>query len=557
MSLHPPEQRVGRIATQRPNWAGPVTETYSFRTRIETFRNGVEQRVCQRFWPRVNIAFRADQMGLRASRIRSDAQSMAALGDLVLPIGWRSRPLIADAETDGTTLTIADTPWWVRVGSWLVLDSGEAKEAVQVDAVSDGEITLVDPLINNHPTGAAVCWGLPGAQPKKQGLRSLTATHFNQTYQFEGDAGYLDGAPTPFELHYYDQHPIFPLRANWLQDVKTDLADMRETTDFEYGVSDKYWFNEHLEHAISWTYTAFSQTAVDEFLGFFFHVKGRQRPFWASSLRRDFELAFDAEVGATELVVRGNEYPVYADDPVHNTVIVQWPGGCYQIRTIESITSDGDTSTIAFSGEWARAIDDAAMISWCFLSRFQSDDLEIGWQTSEVANISVGTQSLRGFEPEVIGSEPATVQFVPSPVLLTGFDNPELHPFGTIALGDLGVSPEMVATGVVIANVSLSAHIPDTGSQSFQVGVRLWCFDENDEEIVPDDQIRGLTENLNREGTAMEFTTTLPQAVVVPEGTAYLRFRTFLNRNYTTQESLGIVVVSPTTPGAGGELICP
>lgn len=530
----------GKLVSTRPNWRSEATETYEFKTRVWQSRDRSEQRVAQREDPRISVSFRRDAMEARARKEYREFQDQHNDTPSVLPVPWRSVGASEITAAD-TTITLASAaPWWMSPGGWIVIESDDALEAAEIASVAGSTVTVTAGLQAGHTGAVRVQWGLSGFMEERRRLRSVVSGHLGGTVQFNAKPG-TDGRARPVlaDPPYLAAYPILLQRPDWSEEIQMDLSDLREQVDYGSGPTSEYFFNQFADLTVEWQFTALNRQQADDMIAFFIARRGRQKPFWATTYKRDVELSAVSLEGSSALAVVG-DHTAFDGDPIHRGVMVRWPDGNRQANLL---TGAGN-GTLSFEYAWARDVTTDATISWLFLGCFSSDELEVSWQTDGVATISVGISAVpQSPDISISGPEPLQVAFT-----YGGFGvsvwNTTITGWGQIDLG-YEITAEDIAAGRGRASATYSGvmvYAPGLSTYSGRVNVAFYDADGD---------------GVGGGGDSENWTFSGPRApapqdnpfevsfgpVTVPERTRYIRFGGITNQGSEGISGLGSVTI--------------
>lgn len=538
----------GKLVSTRPNWRSEASETYEFKTRVWESRDKTQQRVAQREDPRISVSFRRDAMEARARSEYREYQSQLNDVPSVMPVAWR-RASAEDITAADTTITLtASAPWWVVRDGWIVIESDTAMEAAQVASVAGAVVTVTEALQSDHTGNVRVCWGLSGFMSERRRLSAVVSGHLGGTIQFDTKPGSEARArPVLADPVYLAAYPIMLQRPDWSENIQIDFSDLREQVDYGYGTTSEYFYNQFADLTVEWQFTALTRDQADSVIAFFIDRRGRQKPFWATTHKRDVELSATAVSGSTGLSVVG-DYTAFDGDAIHRGVMVRWPDGTRQANLL---TAAGD-GTLTFEYQWAQDVTEAATISWLFLGTFASDELEVQWQTDGVAQISMGITAVpQSPDVSLTGPDPLQVNFVYGGFQVSIWDGAETG-WGQIDLG-YEITAEDLAAGRGRASATYSGvmnYAPGLTNYSGRVNVGFY-----DSEGV------GLSTTEAQNWTFEGVRAPAPQdnpfdvsfgPVPVPERTRYIRFGGITNQGSSGVVGLGSVTVFRDV---GGSLI--
>lgn len=387
-------RRIGRIIAAEPNWSSPVSVEHQFKTNVMTSRDGTEQREAMRQTARVSLTYAAvlDRATLR--------RHMADLAEgqhlpFIVPNECRRVTLAAPAPATSATLTPDQMPYWLVAGTHLVVSDESVAEAVKVQGVAGGVVTLVSPLTSTFAAGAAVCHAFVGRVADNAAFRSLTDRTRTASIRIEVDPAsdpqpLLAAAPAMFE-----GRELFLTRPNWRDEPSVTFNQERDIVDSGVGPTEISTPQRDHTYVLKLGFTKTGDD-VDALVSTFLRMRGRRNSFWMPTWQQDIEPAVPAAAGTSTVEVEGSDFlAAYETSTVYKVLAVSWRDGTFQVNRIASMALNASLNTVlTMADPWAAAVDDAATVMWCPVWRFASDVLEVDWRTTRVAEMTMAMQTV-------------------------------------------------------------------------------------------------------------------------------------------------------------------
>lgn len=540
MTLHSAKARTGRIVSPRPNWAEAVVEEYAFSTEIFTSRDGTEQRNAARLLPRVTVEYTSDQTGQRALRLTTDAKRQMDGDFFIVPIRWRTVTLDSSLSASDTTISVTEVPWWLAEGGYMVLESDTATEAVEITDITGTTITIAGGLTNDFAVTDLVMLGLEGRLQAENNMRAALNIHKRAPLRFDVEPGTWDVTPPPGNVSMaHEGYPVMIKKPNWTDVVSFDTMDMREVVDNGKGVPDVQWPVDFLGVTQSWNFTAMTQDDVDELIGFFNYVRGRQKPFWVPSQLHELDVAQTAT--GKSVIVEGQDVIEMDGDPLHGVLCVRWDDGCVQFNRIDGFALTGDNTAITVRDTWERDITPGTQLSWGYFARMATDILRVEWVTDQAANVKWAIKPLPADWIDTLDPNPPEIEFI-------GYYGSQVKPwtdqsswpFGIIDPDAVGIPPGLHKRELVTTSATFTCHIPATGTETGTVTLRIYFFDSSGDEIDPSTQRQDVV-SFNRNGGTINVTASV-SPWTIPASCAEVRYRATVTRGF--EDGVGIATTS-------------
>lgn len=375
---------------------GGVTEKLEFLTNIMKARDGTEQRVALRRFPRHRIKYKvltvSDRDRNRLNSFMVDWSSRL----FAVPIWWEARRITTDTAVSATTIDVVSTDYarFVVGGLALIMqvdvDGTRTVDTLEIASLTANSITLTSGVQNVYQKNVSfVVPAIPGVlnstvpkSRRRSTLQELTAdfllieneqdlsdttafTSFNGRVTIE-DANFIDG-----QIQEEFSRKVIRLDENTGELIQTsgeDRAVIASNMRWEVESAQRLWEIRQLLHAL----------------------KGRQVSFYQPTFNHDFTLAAAASSGSTAIDVVNVGYTTYVKsrEPYNAIRIVLVEGTLhsspleaddlrYIITGSSEVTADVERLTIA--GNLPLDIDSTNVerIEFIMLNRMDNDTVEI------------------------------------------------------------------------------------------------------------------------------------------------------------------------------------
>lgn len=381
----------------QPNWAEPVRETLGWLTDVLTSHAGIEQRIGLRDAPRRGIEYTIDTLNRHQS---------ARLEMLLM--GWQSRLFAVPVWTDGQSLSAALAGGSLSIpcatagyefaanGLALLWRAHDRYEAVEIETVGGSSLTLKAATVDTWPVGTRVYPIRLGQLPQRQGFTRETAHHLSGKVAFS----FIDnpGVAAADTGDTYAGYRVYLGRTNWADPIEIEASRQIETLDYDTGAP---WVDDLSGLATllkSWHWTLKNRAEVVALRGWLAARAGKRVPFWSAAQGTDMEVMAAIGSSDTALTIRNIGYARYLNGRAdcRHLVIETWAGARYY-RSIPSASEiDATSETLAIDTALGVTLQPAeiARVRFLHLVRLESDEIEIDWITTEVAECSTMLRSL-------------------------------------------------------------------------------------------------------------------------------------------------------------------
>lgn len=387
----------GRMFDFRPNWAQPVQVNLEYRSDIFTSRSGKEQRVALRQAPRKKFEF---TIAVHRSKLRAFEQLMARWQTKPVAAGDPTRhvPLIAPLAL-GDTVQLSEIPQWLAVGQMAMLEVGEQRQILMVDAFDMTANTVTFSSISGFvwPTGTTL-------RPTISGLleTSISQSHLTDELAEVGitlsvePGSEIVPATAPGMLQHNGRE-VFPFAENWSESVESQFLWDREMVDFGYGRQVAFTPTQFGRKVRRASFLNVSTEQAAEMSDFFNRMKGQQGEFYWPTNTNDLLVAEPLIIGNDTIRVPGREtFDNFAGDTVYRAVAIRLRDDRRIYRSIQDIFIAEDDTFIQLTEPWMFTIplEEIVSVSWMTVARFASDQFTAEWTTSEVVQTQLAVQTL-------------------------------------------------------------------------------------------------------------------------------------------------------------------
>lgn len=392
----PSEDPVLRVTGTRvivfalpPNWSDPVNERLEWLTQIIEAEDGTEQAIGLRSVPRRSLEYRA----LAHRRDRRLMQSL--LWDWQarayrLPIWTDESRLTAAAAAGDTVISLDTTDRDFHAGGLAVLVQGmNMHEAVEIQSVSAGSLTLANALQSDWPDGARVYPGRLARLGDKQSLTAYTDELETMALSFAFDENASDLTPAELSPTTYRGYPVLELEPNWREDLTNDYQRRLAIFDNRTGRRsiDDVTGRARVLHDFLWTRT--SRADIQALRRWLYARDGRRNPIWIDTHTNDLVLAETVADAATTVKVENIGYSLHAVGQIgrRDIVIVLKDGTRIYRRITAATEQDADIERLTIDASLGVTVapGDVRRISYLLLARMASDAVVITWKTNELA----------------------------------------------------------------------------------------------------------------------------------------------------------------------------
>jgi len=386
-------QRV-MVFPYQPDWQQGLVETLKWLTSVMVYHDGGEKRVSLRQRPRLSL-----EIGylLWKESLTGAKNFIQAWQDrsMAVPLWQDQRKLTAAVAAGSSTLPLDPTRAGFYEGYPVVVYLNPNRfETVQVAAVAADSLTLSAPALQSWPAGALV---IPLVFAKLRASVSLAEDNealarFRLNWEADADRTqpWLPVAAAPFTLDTYER---LQADTNWRDGLPVATEYEASILDYQTGAVNATGGREFYRARKGFKWTQIGRAKAETFRQFMTRRAGRRVPFFASTLRRDFEPLTAIANGSSSLLVRHTFDPLTVRGLVtHRHIEILLAGGARLIRTIDNISDNGDgTASLVVGSQFTASypLTSILRISYLQLSRLADDEVSIRWLNPEIAETDV------------------------------------------------------------------------------------------------------------------------------------------------------------------------
>lgn len=397
----PTENPEYRIFPLSHNFAQAITEAIEFKTDILVSSNGKEQRRAVRDEPRRSFT----------QYYTFDEKAKWAL-DRFMYVGLHRPCIIGDerylAYSTGPMapgqmgVSVRGPTGWAIPGQMALISDGIRKETRTVESSGPGSITFSDETITAFPAGSRVSPARIGyIEPDPQTQR-LTNNVGSISFTFDVNVAdqYVEGSGND-EL--IDGMPFWTFPPNWNGSSEVQYSAPLEKVDYGYGQIEYFNPIKFVTRITKHEFISLNRAAALALVAFFVRRRGRRGEFLFQTGESDIPY-YALAGGSFSVLVQGEQFAYdFSDNTVFRRVLFRRRNRQNFSRLIDYLEPLPDTESTAM---WLTsalpntqiAPADLFGLSWCNVSRFASDRLELEWVAPGVARSAIQIQSLENFE---------------------------------------------------------------------------------------------------------------------------------------------------------------
>lgn len=386
--------RVGRIATTKPNWVSSVTQEYQFKTSIITAFEGWEQREAMRETARVALQYRS-ALNTRGLQRHMGDLAEDPTGLFVIPVVWRNTELSASAASGQPDVTVAEVPFWLVPGASVVISDDQTEEAAVVASVAGSVVTLTENLQTSFGAASRVYQAYSARSQSRSQFSALVSTLWEGNVRYEVDPTSDPQARPASAPEVFEDREVFLTRPNWRSAPRVEFSDTREVFDPGRGNIDVFDVRDEIQHVVRLAYTGLSAAKSEELIAFFLRMKGRRNSFYMPTWQADIPLADTALSGSSILDLPGEDFLLsYGGTNTYETLFVRFADGSHQINRVAAFGQAGPNTRLTMQDPWAQDVTPDTVRNFCPLWRFASDTLSVSWLSSDVAEMEFALQTI-------------------------------------------------------------------------------------------------------------------------------------------------------------------
>ena len=364
-----------------------MNESLSWNTEIITSRDGTEQRIRKRSYPRQSFT----------TEVFLSRDELSRAGNLVY--GWRGKnwalPVwhesrVSSDVTIGDTVINVDTMYGdFRVGSLVLVWSSPRKfDVIDIVEISNTSITVERGINFNFssPSIAPIRVGIMNGDPVKE--------HNGATGYMKSSFDVLDNIQienSPLENQYngldvYLNEPILPASNSYVSPINV--------IDYGTGKTERYSHWNNPKVASSFVVPLDSLEDSWSFRMFLHRIAGRAIGFYMPSFENDLR-PHGSAFAFSSIIIIDDDQDVQTSNRVN--IAIKIKNGQWLFREINSIENNNNgTLTINIDSPININTDDIEFISYMGEKRLSSDSVSISWESNYVGQSNI---SLIEYEP--------------------------------------------------------------------------------------------------------------------------------------------------------------
>lgn len=374
----------------RHNWTEPVVERFRWRSSVFQPVNGPTGLARQRSAPRRQVEY---QHLLYSERLRQRFEARGFAGRTALVQFEPDKVLVPVLLTGATTATFDTRYRDFEVGHRVLFYvDDDAYEYATLTAVTDSTIEWDEPLTRDYVR----VWVKPARVarlPLAQSLDLVTDVYADAStiYEYQPEDEPLSPrriVPFTPTLTYNDRE-VFDLAAwqghDYAETPTITFTGDRTEVDDGIGIVTAKQYRWGARMVQPYNMNLQGRETIARYLGWLYARAGQSNPFWMPTFRNDLTVV---GVAGDELTVSGHDYAdLYAAADTRLHLAFVYLDGATTVREIVSVTPDGGNDTLILNA----ATPTLTNLRWLsFLRRviLSSDDLEIAWETDNVARVA-------------------------------------------------------------------------------------------------------------------------------------------------------------------------
>lgn len=187
----------------------------------------------------------------------------------------------------------------------------------------------------------------------------------------------------------YEGYNIFDLRVNWAEEPTETLT--RSMTTLE-NVTGRPLVRSHSPTPVpsfEVYFTLEGRSQIQEFRSWLRTFKGRQIPCWIPTWQADMKPTADLSGSSFTIESIGYEDNLYPHNARKHLAIIRHDGEIFP-RGVTSASDNGTTETIGISPGVSSLDKDHTLVSFLVLARLLRDEVEIVYNSYELADVRMG-----------------------------------------------------------------------------------------------------------------------------------------------------------------------
>ena len=380
----------------RPNLAQPIVERLEWLTDVFESRNGTEERIALRSFPRRSLEYNILTQGNAAARLDGVLWGHQAKR-VVLPI-WTDRVDTTVNIPAGSSFVEIETgdAEFTEGGIAVLWQNAETVEAVEIFSVEVNGLVLVGLTTKTFPAGSRVYPALYARMPEEISVNRVTNNAAQSSVRFEIENRAI---PPQSDATIYRAQEVNLRRPNWVQGIREPHRRRVERLDYVLGAI----FVDDLSGVpvVRQTHSYMLKTRSDTlaFRKWLYARAGRLNSFWQPQASIAMHLSSGVTSGATTFSVKKlNAVSNYEMNIGRRDLAIRHrpSGTVFFARVLSKVAGAGETDvfTIDTAFPFSGSSDDIVS-NWLMVSRFEADAIDIAWQNNSVAVCNIDIRSIR------------------------------------------------------------------------------------------------------------------------------------------------------------------
>jgi hypothetical protein len=382
----------------QPDWSAGMIERLQWYTDVIQAARGEEQRRSLRIAPRQFLEFSCVAKGTDRRLMESALYNWGGR-TWAVPLWFDGQALESTLLAESTEIPLSPAGRSYQAGDLVLLTNGdpETGEAVEVEALGEDSITLAQPTQVAWPAGTRV-------YPARAAVIENTAT----VSRFTGEVSDLrlqwrmvkpmtwaaEATPT------YRGLPVLEHVPNWTEDPSLEFERKLSILDAGAGaveVTDEAGLPLSCQRM---RFTLNGRDDLDAWKKRLWALRGKQGAIWVPTWAEDLTIVATVADSATTIDVEWAGYVKYlAQDPNRRDIRIQLHDGTTFYRRIQGSTEVSDTvERLTINTALGQTVQpqQVALVSFMAQSRSDSDQHELAYFTSDVAETAFSARAYRG-----------------------------------------------------------------------------------------------------------------------------------------------------------------
>jgi len=280
---------------------------------------------------------------------------------------------------------------------YSLLPNYTAQRAIDIICVSSG-LTTTSTTTTSSTTSSTTTSTGPGTTATTTSSSTTTSTQ-STTCTTTTSGPYWS---------WYQDRPVFLVHPNWISPIDSGIDDPTDITVF-YGKEYAYGHYKEGETTLQAEYLRADREEVMSVFDFFDLVRGRHISFWFPTWRSD--IVVNTAFGAADVTLSVEDFKweeYFEHKATAQYLFFAFPDGTTTIRKLISATATSITLDQAIGKSVSAEELGQLLVSFLLYGRFDQDEVEVEFMSSEAAKVNLSFRSLPYETPGVITSTSTT-----------------------------------------------------------------------------------------------------------------------------------------------------